>query len=207
MPSSSSPLAGPREWMTSDPSSPTSCVAGRCRAVAGRRGRASLRAVRRRLADHRAHPPAGRGLHERLAAAGHAAAGVRRHAQLASIHRPTRWRRCRERASAERLGSSWRRRRATRAASSIARTCATRGVALREDGEADIDVTYVAGWFDAPRLHRGQRRSRSTGARRACQSRCGTAPRLIFTAHSIPLVDGRAIAVSRATLAVVATCR
>ena len=34
---------------------------------------------------------------------------------------------------------------------------------LREDGEADIEVTYVPGWFDAPGLHRGQRRSRAAG--------------------------------------------
>ena len=57
---------------------------------------------------------------------------------------------------------------------------------LRDGGEADIEVTYVPGWFDAPGFieanadHVRQAKARLPEALR-------TAPRLIFTAHSIPL--------------------
>jgi ferrochelatase len=57
---------------------------------------------------------------------------------------------------------------------------------LRKEGEADVDVTYVPGWFDAPGfIEANADYVRQALARLPAPLRAGC--RLIFTAHSIPL--------------------
>ena len=167
-------------------------------AGAHRGGRASLRAVRRRLADHRDHAAAGAGLQERLAAAGHPLpvyVGMRNwHPFLADTLREM------SRAGVRRaIGFIMAAQAAIRAASSIARTSRDARAALRAAGLADVDVTYVARLARARRFHRGQRRARAAAARSSCRPPCAPGARLIFTAHSIPTArwrSGRGIASS-----------
>ena len=115
------------------------------------------------------------GLAERLSRRRPAAAGLCRHAQLASVSRRHAGGRCRAPASAARLASSWRRRRAIRAASSIARTCRrARGPAAA--GLADVEVTYVPAWYAHEGFIAANARTsarRSTGCRRSCVGGAG----------------------------------
>ena len=154
-------------------------------ARARRGGRPSLRVVRRRLADHRAHQRQADGL-RRAAGGGRAsAAGLRRHAQLASVP-------CRHAAR------DARRRRAAR--DRLHRGCAALVFELpaisRERGRGTRRAARAAAAMStSPTSPAGSiircssRPTPRTCARRcsACRSGVRGAARLVFTAHSIPL--------------------
>ena len=58
---------------------------------------------------------------------------------------------------------------------------------LRERGLADVEVTYVGDWHDAPRIHRSQCGARARRASHAAAGAARTRAELVFTAHSIPV--------------------
>ena len=129
--------------------------------------------------------------------AGRAAAGLRRHAQLASVPGGHARRDVARRACGARSGSSPRRSAAIRAARSIARTSTRRARRSRERGLADVEVTYVGDWHTHPGFVDANaehvREALAHAARRRARSR---AHRLHGAQHSG--VDGRALSVSAA---------
>jgi ferrochelatase len=57
---------------------------------------------------------------------------------------------------------------------------------LREDGGADVEVTYVGSWFDHP-LFVAANAAHVREALRRLPAPARTSPRLVFTAHSVPV--------------------
>ena len=178
------PSAGRRVGPISVRSSNACFAAAASRPSASRKWRiiTSSSTASRRLRGSRA----GRrgGLQERLSAAGHRAARVRRHAQLASAARRYAARDARRRASGAPSVSSQRRTTPIRAVSSIART---------SRGAAELRAEPAPTWTSPTSAAGSIIRCSSTRMRAHVRAALARLPaplqrraRLVFTAHSIP---------------------